>query len=320
MVVTSLGLHITDRCNARCLHCVFSCGPEIKGCMKLEEVRNYLQDARALGTEIICVTGGEPMLHPSLVKKIISESSRLSFPQTWLFTNGFWANNASKAHETVEKLRGLGLTKMFLSVDFFHQSYVPIEFVKNAIEASLKSSLEVDIDSRFLGNTEEENKFNSATHGYLASLRDLLMYVGVMKAQPMFVGRAADSLAKHARFWPLSEIMKEKCPGAWAGGTLDDPSGVDVDELGFVSVCPGLSIGNALDGSLGKIVAEYDYRDFDVIAALCEDGLQGLLSLASTHGYVPKGAYVSACHLCYETRKFLRSTFPEAFTLLTDRR
>jgi len=259
------------------------------------------------------------MLHPTLVKKIISESSRLSFPQVWLFTNGFWANNASKAHETVENLRGLGLTKMFLSVDFFHQSYVPIEFVKNAIEASLESSLEVDIDSRFLGKTEEKNKFNSATHGYLASLGNLLFDVEVMKAQPMFVGRAADTLAKHARLQPLSKIRQEKCPGAWAGGTLDDPSGVDVDEFGVVSVCPGLSIGNALEGSLGKIVAEYDYRDFEVIAALCADGIEGLLNLASKLGYVPKEAYVSACHLCHETRKFLRSTFPEAFTLLTDK-
>jgi hypothetical protein len=317
MNITSLGLHITDRCNAKCLHCAFGCGPDLKGCMGLEEAKKYVSEAKALGTEIVCITGGEPMLYPNLVKKIISECSRLAFPEIWLFTNCFWAHDVSKVHATVEKLRGLGLTKMFTSVDSFHQSYIPIKSIKNAIEASLEVSLEVCVDARFIGDPDEENEFNSATRSNLEFLGNLLPKVEVVKAQPMFVGRAAESLVEHVEMKPLSEILNEKCPGAWAGGTLDSPLGVDVDEFGFIIICPGLSIGNARQASLSKIIEKYDYQDHAVIAALCDDGMKGLMNLASENGFVPKGAYFNGCHFCYEARKLLRNSFSDAFALLT---
>jgi len=315
MGITSLGLHVTDHCNARCLHCAFGCGPEIEGFMRLEEAKRYATDVKALDIEIVCITGGEPMLYPHLVEEIIRQCSRLSFPEIWLFTNGFWAHNLPKACATVEKLRSLGLTKMFTSIDFFHQIYVPIESVKNAIEASLESMLEVSIDARFIGDLDEENEFNSATRVFLESLGNLLLKVEVIKAQPMFVGRAAESLAKHVKMKPSSEILNERCPDAWAGGTLGSPLGVDVDEFGFVTICPGLSIGNARAVSLRKIVEEYDYRDFAVIAALHDDGMEGLMNLTSKNGFVPKEAYINGCHFCYEARKFLKKHFPEALVL-----
>jgi len=285
--------------------------------MELEEARRYVSDAKALEAEIVCITGGEPMLYPDLVKGIISECSRLSFSEVWLFTNGFWAHDMSKARVIVEKFRSLGLTKMFFSIDFFHQSYIPIESVKNAIEASLESSLEVSIDARFIGEPNEQNEFNSATRSHLESLGNLLSKIEVIKAQPMFVGRAAESLVKTVKTKLLSEILTETCPGAWAGGTLESPLGVDVDEFGFVTICPGLSIGNAREVPLRKIVKDYNYRDSAVIATIHNNGLKGLTNLASKHGFVPKRAYVNGCHLCYETRKHLRKHHPEALVLQT---
>jgi len=317
MNITSLGLHITDKCNAKCVHCAFGCGPEIEGSMKLEEAKRYVADAKELEFEIVCITGGEPMLYPNLVEKIISECAHVSFPEIWLFTNCFWAHDMHKACSIVEKLRHLGLTKIFTSIDFFHQSYVPIESVKNAIEASLESGLEVCVDARFIGEPYEENEFNSATRLHLEFLGNLLSKVELVKAQPMCVGRAVEFLASHVKMKPLSEILNEKCLGAWAGGTLESPLGVDVDEFRFVTICPGLSIGNVREASLRKIVGEYDYKDHGVIAALYDEGMKGLMNLASENGFVPKETYVSGCHFCYEARKFLRNIFPDAFTLLT---
>jgi hypothetical protein len=285
--------------------------------MELEEAKRYVTDVKALDAEIVCITGGEPMLYPDLVKKIISECSRLSFPEIWLFTNGFWAHDMSKACAIVEELRSLGLTKMFFSIDFFHQSYVPVESVRNAIEASLEFDLEVCIDARYVGEPDERNEFNLATCSYLEFLGNLLSKVEVIKGQPIFVGRAAQSLSKHVKMKPLSQILNEKCPGAWAGGTLESPLGVDVDELGFVTICPGLSIGNTREASLRKIIEEYDYHDFAVIAALHDEGIKGLMKLASERGFVAKKAYVDGCHLCYATREFLRNHFSEALVLPT---
>jgi hypothetical protein len=285
--------------------------------MDLEKARSYVREARALSTEIVCVTGGEPMLYLPFVEEIVSECNRLSIPEIWLFTNGFWAHNTSRARETTENLKALGLTKVFLSVDVFHQSYVPIKSVENAIKASLKADLEVCIDARFIGQPDKNNKYNSATRSYLQSLGTLISGVEITKTQPLFVGRAAESLSKHIKKKPFLKVLEEECPGAWSGGTLRSPLGVDVDEFGFVTICPGLSIGNTHATTLRKILEEYDYRNDAVIAALYDSGMKGLMDLASKNGFVPREAYVNACHLCYEVRKFLRSFFPAALVLLT---
>jgi MoaA/NifB/PqqE/SkfB family radical SAM enzyme len=314
MDIMSLGLHITDCCNARCLHCAFGCGSELEGSMRLKDARECVTAARALGADIACVTGGEPMLYPILVERMIRMCNRSSFSEIWLFTNGFWANSTSKARTIAGILENSGLTKMWLSVDHFHQSFVPIEFVRNAVEASLERNLEVCIDARFIGEPEEENEFNSATRSHLEALGSLLSEVEVTKAQPMFVGRAAETLADHVKKKPLSQILNDECPGPWAGGTLELPRGVDVDEFGYVTICPGLSIGNVRHDSFRRIVEEYDYRNHAVIKALRDHGLADLMHLASEYGFVPKEGYVHACHLCYEIRKSLRDIFPGAFT------
>jgi hypothetical protein len=285
--------------------------------MGLEEARQYVVGAKTLGAETVCITGGEPMLYPDLVRKVISECSCLSFPEIWLFTNGFWAHDEPNTYATVEKLRSLGLTKMSTSADFFHQSFVPIKSVKNLIEASLEFSLGVCVDARFIGRLDEENEFNSATRSRLEFLGDLLSKVEVTRARPMFVGRAAESLAGQVSMKPLPRVLKDKCLGGWAGGSLESPLGVDVDELGFATICPGLSIGNTRQGSLKEIVEKYDYRDHAVITALQDDGLKGLMNLAAGAGFVPEETYVSGCHFCYEARKFLRKIFSDAFTFLT---
>jgi hypothetical protein len=283
--------------------------------MELEKARSYVREARILSTEIVCVTGGEPMLYVPFVKEIVSECNRLSIPEIWLFTNGFWAHNTSRAREMTENLKALGLTKVFLSVDVFHQSYIPIKSIENAIKASLKADLEVCIDARFIDQPHKNNRYNSATRSHLASLGSLISSIEITKMQPLFVGRAAETLSKHVKKKPLLKVLEEECPGAWSGGTLRSPLGADVDEFGFVTICPGLSIGNTYATPLRKILEEYDYRNDSVIAALYDTGIKGLMGLASKNGFVPKEAYVSGCHFCYEARKFLRDIFPDAFTL-----
>jgi hypothetical protein len=286
--------------------------------MELEKAKSYVSEAKALDTGIVCITGGEPMLYLHVVKEIVFECDRLSIPEIWLFTNGFWANNSPRARTIMENLKAQGLTKVFLSVDVFHQGYIPIEFIKNAIKASVKADLEVCVDARFIGKADENNRYNSATRSFLESLGSLLSSVEITRAQPLFVGRAADALSKYVKKKPFSKILDEECPGAWAGGTLRSPLGVDVDEFGFVTICPGISIGNTYATSLRKILEKYDYQNHAVIAAMHDNGMEGLMGLASSNGFVPEEAYVNCCHFCYEARKFLQSFFPDAFVLLTE--
>lgn len=64
----------------------------------------------------------------------------------------------------------------------------------------------------------------------------------------------------------------------------------------------------ALDAGLTEILEDYDYRDNVVISALHDQGMEGLMVLASGKGFVAKEeGYVNGCHFCYEARRFLRS-------------
>ena len=38
------------------------------------------------------------------------------------------------------------------------------------------------------------------------------------------------------------------------------------------------------------------------------------IALADDHGVPRDDKYADACHLCYETRRFLRTRFPESLT------
>lgn len=56
-------LHLTNRCNLRCTHCMFTSSPEASLELKTEELQRILSDASDLGCKLLYATGGEPMIH-----------------------------------------------------------------------------------------------------------------------------------------------------------------------------------------------------------------------------------------------------------------
>jgi len=57
-------LHITDRCNLACRHCLFACSPETRTTLPLEAIAAAIAEASRLGVHVFYLTGGEPLLHP----------------------------------------------------------------------------------------------------------------------------------------------------------------------------------------------------------------------------------------------------------------
>jgi MoaA/NifB/PqqE/SkfB family radical SAM enzyme/SAM-dependent methyltransferase len=59
-------LHITDRCNLQCRHCLFSCSAGTRTTLPLEKISRVISEAYALGTRVFYLTGGEPLMHPDI--------------------------------------------------------------------------------------------------------------------------------------------------------------------------------------------------------------------------------------------------------------
>ncbi|MBI9087900.1 MAG: methyltransferase domain-containing protein [Desulfobacterium sp.] len=59
-------LHVTDNCNLKCTHCLFSCSPEEKTALSIEDIKKSVDETYALGARIFYLTGGEPFVHKSI--------------------------------------------------------------------------------------------------------------------------------------------------------------------------------------------------------------------------------------------------------------
>jgi MoaA/NifB/PqqE/SkfB family radical SAM enzyme len=66
----TLMLHLTGRCNLECAHCYMEGGPTRREQLRPEDVLSALAECRSLGVGQVYLTGGEPLLYPSLVEAL----------------------------------------------------------------------------------------------------------------------------------------------------------------------------------------------------------------------------------------------------------
>ena len=84
----TLQLHVTRRCNLRCLHCYSSSGPEARETLDPAALKALLQDARALGYNFVTLSGGEPFLYAPMAE-VLAHARALDL-RTGVVTNGMY--------------------------------------------------------------------------------------------------------------------------------------------------------------------------------------------------------------------------------------
>jgi MoaA/NifB/PqqE/SkfB family radical SAM enzyme/SAM-dependent methyltransferase len=85
-VLRELWLHVTDRCNLACSHCLFGCsagGAE----MPTDAVLRHARRAHAMGARVFALTGGEPTIHPEFTR-IVEELLAPGDTNVVVLTNG----------------------------------------------------------------------------------------------------------------------------------------------------------------------------------------------------------------------------------------
>jgi hypothetical protein len=124
--------------------------------------------------------------------------------------------------------------------------------------------------------------------------------LGSSKVQ--YRGRAAEQLAPIAPSRPWDDLTECR------GEDLHDPGRVHIDPLGLVHVCQGITIGNVFSTPLAAIWAQFRPDEHPITGPLLAGGPAELVR----HHRVPiEGHFADGCHLCYETRRKLRSRFPD---------
>lgn len=109
------------RCNLDCTYC--NEFDDVSSPVPLEEMKKRLDILAGMGTSIITISGGEPLLHPELDE--IIRHIRKHGMIAGLITNGFFLNK-----ERIERLNEAGLEHLQISID----NAVPDEVSKKSLK------------------------------------------------------------------------------------------------------------------------------------------------------------------------------------------
>jgi hypothetical protein len=287
MILTGLHLLLTYQCTYECDHCFAWGSPQQKGTMTIQDISNILNQGKELGTVTdIYFEGGEPFLYYPIMLAGIRMANTLGF-SAGIVSNNYWATTVQDAIEWLRPLADL-MQNMALSSDTYHNDDITGQYPDNARLAAER----LGISTGFIEIAEIEKVDAVAARGVLPE----------DESKVMFRGRAVEKLAAGAPHQPWS-IFTE-CPHE----DLREPGRVHVDAFGNLHVCQGLVIGNLFHTSLTEICAGYDPDAHPIVGPLLEGGP---VRLAQRYELPHEETYADACHLCYESRRLLRSQFPE---------
>jgi MoaA/NifB/PqqE/SkfB family radical SAM enzyme len=285
------GIHflLTYRCDLECDHCFVWGSPKAKGVFTLKQIRNILTEAKKLGTvNYVSIEGGEPFLYYPIMIKTVEEAVNLGF-RVEILSNCYWATCPEDAVEWLLPIAEAGNVGLSLSSDFYHGENWETPEVKNAVEAANSLNMKAGILAVRYSNSEVSCPNN--IEGAKVDLCEL-----------MYKGRAFSELTKKATKKPWREFTK--CPYE----NFPKQERVHIDPLGYVHVCQGISIGNAWQKPLSKIIDEYNPFENPILEPLVRGGPVALVEKFSlSHDE----AYADACHLCSAARLILRSKYPD---------
>lgn len=112
-----LFLELTDRCNLHCIHCGSNCSNRKADMLAFEEIAGVLRRVKeTYGAQsiMICLTGGEPLLHPDF-DKIAQLITSLGFP--W----GITTNATLISEKKLSLLKKCSLQSVTISIDGFQE-------------------------------------------------------------------------------------------------------------------------------------------------------------------------------------------------------
>jgi hypothetical protein len=311
------GLLLTYACNARCAFCYVAAGPQHRDTLETATAlalwRSLDELAAAHGkTMRVHLTGGEPFLDwVRLVALVRAARDAGLTPVEKIETNAFWATDENLTRARLELLAALGVGKLVVSTDVFHQEFVPLECVRRCVE----------IGRRVLGRGRVVvRRWDFPRHpvdvrGMSAAQRSAAFRQALGRYADRLTGRAAAVLAPL-----LPGQAAEMFRGLDCADEVLRSRHVHIDSYGhiFPGTCLGVILGRAAVG--GSSVAEVwraraqDWREHPVVAALVAGGSYELLQRAREYGYRELDAgYASKCHLCSHVRHFLfqRGEWPE---------
>lgn len=305
LVVDRIEFVVTYLCNSRCAHCQLAeerTRKQPTSIDKEKSVETVRKVSRTRVPKSIMTFGGEPLLYPEIVCAIHNKAEKEGIPLREIITNGLWATKTEEIDEIAHKLAKSGVNVVSISVDCFHQQFVPLKIVKRAAASAVEAGIErVCWNPCWIVSKNHENKYNRRTKTILQELRKLNVEESEgNNVQPR--GRALSSLTEFLP--PRTPVPKGKCGDTPYTEPLDRVRTISIEPDGRVTVCENFLIGNAFTQDITDILENYDPHKIPEAKTILEKGMLGLIEWAKSRNVEPKPeGYCNICHMCTDLRQ-----------------
>lgn len=292
---------ITNACSGRCKHC--SAGEHMSddGSVDADAAVTAIKRlAERFKIESVMTFGGEPLLYAETVCKIHAAARDCSIPRRQIITNGYFSRNERKINKVAEALCAAGVNDVLLSVDVFHQEYIPLEPVMQFADALMKYGIpSLRVQPAWLVNEAYDNSYNTETKRLIKQFSD--KGIRANEGNNIFPsGNALKYLAEW--FSPPDKIdLSVPCGSAPYTSRLDIISCFGINPNGDVNLC-SITIGNIYRQDVLDIVDGYDPYKMPASRAMLNGGVAELLCYAETLGVTADTSDCrSACGVCRKT-------------------
>ncbi|AEV70017.1 radical SAM protein [Acetivibrio clariflavus] len=299
--LVSGGIITNYKCTSVCKHCCYSSSPnwsdDYMTAAMADEVFSIL---RSLGCYHVHIGGGEPLLKPDKILDVLDAARKNNIEIEYIETNSSWYRDETSSNAILKELKAYGVNTLLISIDPFHNEYIPFWKVKALIEACSKAGMKVfpwlmefwdDIDSMDDEKPHSLDEYKQLFgHDYMMQL--LKKYGLNLK------GRAFKTYKPMMKRQPFEQILNESIPCKLLSGIYH----FHIDLYGnFIpQSCPGFSI------PLRELAHGADSEKYRIFNTLESVGIRGFVELAEKeYRYKPREEYAGKCDLCYDMRNFL---------------
>ena len=289
MKLTHLSFFLTDKCTAACKICCYKCNPNGNQVLNKELIKDYIRQLTQINSKAdISFTGGEALVCYDILRECMEYANKLNFKSS-LVTNCSFGKSVDEAKNLLKDLMSVGLYRIGISTDRFHQQFVPIQYVKNVLIAANEINLSTQL--RLM-----ETKNDESTDNTLDALRPEIYTTRTVFYPALPIGCATDNIPTD-QFVKLFPADSARC--------IFDRSVIVLFNGDLLMCCsqfsheiPLLKIGTFGKTSLEEAVKNISSNNY--IYVMLKNGFGWYTNLAKHLGFKVDDFYGYPCQLCYE--------------------
>ena len=165
---------VTYACTGKCKHCSEGdhsvCGEKINREIAYDVVKKV---AAEYDIKTVMAFGGEPLLCPEAVYSIMTAAKELNISKRQVITNGYFSKDAAYIRTVAKSLAECGVNDLLLSVDAFHEEFIPLDVVKIFAKEAKNHNVPIRLQPAWLVSADDGNEYNIKTREILKSFSNL---------------------------------------------------------------------------------------------------------------------------------------------------